>query len=70
MNNTQQTLKALYDFTRDNYESLKDDYNRLPKDQKSVLPITLFIIGVFANLIEDYEKSQVESEEAPQGEHV
>jgi|DEB19_MinimDraft_3_1074340.scaffolds.fasta_scaffold106861_2 hypothetical protein len=70
MNNAQQTLKALYDFTRDNYESLKADYNGMPKDQKSVLPITLFIIGVFANLIEDYEKSQVESEEAPQGEHV
>ena len=57
--NPQTTLKALYDFTRDNYESLKGDYNRLPKQEKELLPITMFIIGVFANLIEDAQKTQM-----------
>lgn len=62
MTNPQTTLKALYDFTRDNYESLKEDYNRMPKKQKSELPFTLFIIGIFANLIEDVQKkTQVDS---------
>jgi hypothetical protein len=70
MTHPQQTLKALYDFTRDNYESLKADYTKLSKDKKSELPITLFIIGVFANLIEDYEKSQVESKKNTQGASV
>ena len=65
--NPQTTLKALYDFTRDNYESLKADYNKLPANEKSQLPITLFIIGIFANLIEDVQKQpQVESKEDTQ----
>lgn len=57
--NPQTTLKALYDFTRDNYFSLKKDYNRMPKQEKERLPLTMFIIGVFANLIEDAQKTQV-----------
>ena len=64
--NPQTTLKALYDFTRDNYESLKGDYNRLPKQEKELLPITMFIIGVFANLIEDAQKTQVAAKEDTQ----
>lgn len=69
MTNPQTTLKALYDFTRDNYESLKEDYNRLPKNEKSKLPLTLFVIGVFANLIEDVQKKQasLESKKDTQG---
>lgn len=56
--NTQTTLKALYDFTRENYESLKGDYNKLPQKEKSQLPLTLFIIGIFANLCSDIETKQ------------
>lgn len=56
--NAQTTLKALYAFTSDQYENLKKDYNKLPKHEKSRLPFTLFIIGVFANLIEDANKKQ------------
>ena len=68
MTNPSTTLKALYDFTRDNYESLKDDYNRMPKTQKSALPFTLFVIGVFANLIEDVQKkTQMDTKESSQG---
>lgn len=56
--NTQTTLKALYDFTRENYESIKGDYNKLPQKEKSQLPLTLFIIGIFANLCSDVETKQ------------
>lgn len=66
MTNPQTTLKALYDFTRDNYESLKGDYNKLPQKEKSLLPLTLFIIGVFANVLSDYEKTQVADDQATQ----
>ena len=66
--NPQTTLKALYDFTRDNYESLKADYNKLPANEKGQLPITLFIIGVFANILEDVQKeSQVDADKSSQG---
>lgn len=68
MTNPQTTLKALYDFTRDNYESLKSDYNKLPKNEKSQLPLTMFIIGIFANIIEDVQKqTPVETKEDTQG---
>lgn len=68
MTNPQTTLKALYDFTRDNYESLKSDYNKLPKNEKSQLPLTMFIIGIFANLIEDVQKqTPMETKEATSG---
>lgn len=55
--NTQQTLKAIYEFTARNYEDLKSDWNKLPKRDKAQLPLTLFIIGVFSNTLEDYNKS-------------
>lgn len=55
--NTEQTLKALYEFTARNYEDLKSDWNKLPKQDKTRLPLTLFIIGVFSNTLEDYNKS-------------
>lgn len=64
--NPQNTLKALYDFTRDNYESLKGDYNRLKKQEKESLPITMFIIGVFANLLEDYKETQMDAKKDTQ----
>ncbi len=60
--NTQTTLKALYDFTRANYDSLKGDYNKLPQKEKSQLPLTLFIIGIFANLCSDVEAKQTPME--------
>ncbi len=59
---TQTTLKALYDFTRSNYDSLKADYNRLPQKEKSQLPLPLFIIGVFANICSDYQDKQTPME--------
>lgn len=63
----EQTLKALYEFTTENYESLKDEWNKLPKHEKSKLPLTLFIISVFANLISEYQKkSNVQSIEEAQ----
>jgi hypothetical protein len=49
----EQTLRALYEFTSQQYENLKTDYNKLPKQEKSKLPFTLFIIGVFSSLIEE-----------------
>ena len=49
----EQTLRALYEFTSQQYENLKTDYNKLPKHEKSKLPFTLFIIGVFSSLIEE-----------------
>lgn len=55
--NTEQTLKAIYEFTARNYEELKSDWNKLPKQDKARLPLTLFIIGVFSNTLEDYNKS-------------
>lgn len=55
--NTEQTLKALYEFTARNYEHLKSDWNKLPKQDKARLPLTLFIIGVFSSTLEDYNKS-------------
>lgn len=60
--NTQTTLKALYDFTRENYDSLKRDYNKLPQREKSQLPLPLFIIGIFANLCSDVEAKQTPME--------
>ena len=54
--NTEQTLKAIYEFTARNYEELKSDWNKLPKQDKARLPLTLFIIGVFSNTLEDYDK--------------
>lgn len=59
---TQTILKALYDFTRSNYDSLKADYNKLPQNEKSLLPLTLFIIGIFANLCSDAEAKQPQVE--------
>ena len=53
--NAQQTLKAVYEFTARNYDSLKHDWNKLPKAEKSKLPFALFVIGVFSTL-EDYNE--------------
>lgn len=56
--NTQQTLKALYEFTATQYDKLKEDWNKLPKHEKQKLPFPLFIIGVFSTVMEDYEKME------------
>lgn len=56
--NPQLTLKALYAFTLDNYDELKEDYNKMSKKEKSALPFTLFIIGVFANLIKESQNDK------------
>lgn len=54
----QQTLKALYEFTATNYDSLKSDWNKLPSATKSKLPLTLFIIGVFGDLLESAARQE------------
>lgn len=53
-----QVLRALYEFTAEQYEDLKKDYNKLPKHEKARLPLTLFIISVFSRIIEDYKTKQ------------
>lgn len=57
----QQTLKALYEFTATQYDSLKSDWNKLPKHEKQRLPFTLFVIGVFGTIMEDYEKNGMDA---------
>lgn len=64
--NTQQTLKALYEFTATQYDSLKADWNKLPKHEKQRMPFALFVIGVFGSVMEDYEKN-VDSKKRVQG---
>ena len=68
--NPQQTLKALYQFTIQNYESLKQDYNKMPQKEKSAIPLPLFIIGVFANLIDDQQKNIQDAEIISEEKHV
>lgn len=65
--NTQQTLKAIYEFTARNYEELKSDWNKLPKHEKSKLPFTLFVIGVFSTTLETYNEpaAQLETTKNP-----
>jgi hypothetical protein len=46
----------LEQFIIGNYEELKSDYNKLPKEQKKRLPITLFIINVFDKLLTEQLK--------------
>jgi hypothetical protein len=67
--NAQQTLKAVYEFTARNYDSLKHDWNKLPKKDKSKLPFPLFIIGVFSSTLEDYNEqaAQVGDKKSTQG---
>jgi hypothetical protein len=67
--NAQQTLKAVYEFTARNYDSLKHDWNKLPKTEKSKLPFALFVIGVFSSTLEDYNEqtSRVEAKKTTQG---
>lgn len=47
----ERTLKALYEFIASNYENLKSDWNKLPKSDKQRLPLPLFCIVVFAELM-------------------
>ena len=49
MNNV--TLLMLSEFIVGNYENLKEDYNKLSKEDKKQVPITLFIIRVFDTLL-------------------
>lgn len=49
MNNV--TLLMLSEFILDNYQNLKEDYNKLSKEDKKQVPITLFIIRVFDTLL-------------------
>lgn len=51
----EQTLKALYNFIASNYEDLKQDWNKLPKQDKSRMPLPLFCIVVFADLVDNLQ---------------
>jgi|Laugresu1bdmlbsd_1035121.scaffolds.fasta_scaffold67980_2 hypothetical protein len=66
--NAQQTLKAVYEFTAQNYESLKHDWNKLSKKEKQRIPFALFVIGVFSATLEDYNEqtTRVETKEPTQ----
>lgn len=70
--NAQQTLKAVYEFTARNYDELKHDWNKLPKKDKSKLPFTLFVIGVFSTTLEDYNEqaARVETKKPAQSRKV
>lgn len=46
-----QVLHALATFIASNYDNLKKDYNSLSKEQKSVMPISIFMIGTFDSLL-------------------
>jgi hypothetical protein len=46
-----QVLHALATFIASNYENLKKDYNSLSKEQKSAMPISIFMIGTFDSLL-------------------
>lgn len=57
-----QTLNIFYQFVQENYEHLKKDFNRLPKEVKAKTNMTLFCIATFATLIEKYKKDAELSE--------
>jgi len=40
-------LEMLSEFISNNYDMLKDDYNKLSKEEKSNYPSALFFIAVF-----------------------
>jgi Fic family protein len=46
-----QVLYSLTEFTLNNYETLKDGYNELTKEQKQSTPITIYIIKTFDLLL-------------------
>lgn len=49
--NQEKTLKELYNFIAENNESLKSEWEKLPKADKKSLPFELFCISVFSSLI-------------------
>jgi hypothetical protein len=51
-----QVLHALAAFIVSNYDNLKNDYNSLNKEQKSAMPITIFMVGVFDNLLTNQQE--------------
>ena len=57
-------LHALATFVASNYEQLKQDYNSLSKEQKSLMPITIFMIGTFDTLLSNQQKENEKSESA------
>jgi len=66
--NAQQTLKAVYEFTAQNYDALKHDWNKLSKTEKQRIPFALFVIGVFSATLEDYSEqtTRLEAKEPTQ----
>lgn len=44
-------LLALTEFTLNNYQSLKEEYNKLTREQKQTTPITIYIIKTFDTLL-------------------
>jgi hypothetical protein len=58
----EQTLEFLYQFVQENWEHLKKDYHKLPKEVKAKTNITLFCISAFGVLIQKYKKDAELSE--------
>jgi hypothetical protein len=61
-----QVLFALVEFTLNNYETLKDGYNELTKEQKQSTPITIYIIKTFDLLLkqakDELEKTDTQAQ--------
>ena len=57
-------LHSLATFVASNYEQLKQDYNSLSKEQKSLMPITIFMIGTFDTLLSNQQEENEKTESA------
>ena len=57
-------LMALTEFTLNNYQSLKEEYNKLTKEQKQTTPITIYIIKTFDLLLKN-AKDELETTDTP-----
>jgi hypothetical protein len=55
-------LHSLATFVASNYDQLKQDYNSLSKEQKSLMPITIFMIGTFDTLLSNQQEENEKAE--------
>lgn len=56
-------LNELTEFTLNNYETLKREYNNLTKEQKQTTPITIYIIQTFDVLLNNAQNELNKSTE-------
>jgi hypothetical protein len=55
-------LEMLSEFISNNYDMLKDDYNKLSKEDKSNYPSALFFIAVFDRVLTEQHKQNLKNE--------